>query len=331
MLTVGPTSLLEHAKTSLLRAAWSCRSVRRAGARPITIVLYHGVPATTSATMSSAVFERHVLFLKQHFQLVSPNALDQDRPTRSQHGVLLTFDDGFRNHAEVVAPLLRRHRVPALFFVSSRHAVKGRYLWFAYLKALEQYFGWAGFSFRGEYFCMGAKRQESIRRLTSILLSLRPHPSAMYEAIERELPPLERFVSPRDLAEQYEGMTSEQVGELAADPLFGIGVHTTDHPFLTQAEPTEARRQIEENRAWIEKATGRGCNTIAYPAGDYNAALLKVCEEVGFTDGYAVSSRLNSHSRLERSRIGVYSESTDVLGFKVQWATALRKLRIPIG
>jgi len=126
-------------------------------------------------------------------------------------------------------------------------------------------------------------------------------------------------------------MTAEQVADLAADPLFSVGVHTTDHPFLTRCQTDEALHQIEDNRTWLESACGRRCDAIAYPSGDYSAELLNVCRREGFVRGYAVSRRISGRSMLELERIGIYSESTDVLGFKVQWAALMRALCLPVG
>lgn len=41
-------------------------------------------------------------------------------------GVLLTFDDGFANNAEVALPLLREHGAPAVFFVTVQHVENPR-------------------------------------------------------------------------------------------------------------------------------------------------------------------------------------------------------------
>jgi peptidoglycan/xylan/chitin deacetylase (PgdA/CDA1 family) len=295
-------------------------------------VLYHGVPAEPGSTLSAAVFEQHILFLKRHFEFASPDDTPVSPVGSRRRRVLLTFDDGFRNNAEVVAPLLRKYQVPAIFFVCSRHATPGKYLWFSYLSAFERSFSWKSFTFQGEQYAMTAEsRHDSIARLRKALLALTPHPARMYQALEEELPPMEEFVGVRERADRYAGMTAEQVGEMAADPLFCIGVHTADHPFLSQCEPAVARQQMQDNRRWIESATGRPCDLLAYPAGDYNTAVIKLCQEIGFTKGFAVASRFGGNSQLERSRIGIYSASTDVLGFKVQWGPLLRGARIPVG
>jgi hypothetical protein len=63
------------------------------------------------------------------------------------------------------------------------------------------------------------------------------------------------------------------------------------------------------------------CDAIAYPGGDYDAAVLDRCEELRFSTGYALTPRIRGRRDLQRPRIGVYSSSLDVLGLKVQWGT----------
>lgn len=109
------------------------------------------------------------------------------------------------------------------------------------------------------------------------LLHLEPHPVAMYDAIENELPHLEDFVNPTELSDNFAGMTEEQVGELAAHPLFSVGVHTVDHPFLTKCDSEEAFRQIKDNKTWIEEVTNGRCEAIAYPVGEYNREIVEQC------------------------------------------------------
>jgi peptidoglycan/xylan/chitin deacetylase (PgdA/CDA1 family) len=272
-------------------------------------------------------------FLKAHCEFVSPD--DAQRPRRGQDKcrILLTFDDGFRNNAEVVAPILRRAGIPAVFFVCSRHAVPGKYLWFNYLGALERHFKGDGFSLRGEFIAMTAdRRTRSIDRLKRDLLALTPHPASMYEVIENELPRLEEFVERPELANSYAGMTAEQVGELASeDQLFTFGGHTVDHPFLTRCSREEARRQMNENRIWLEGLTHRPCSTIAYPSGDYNDEVLGACRELGFTRGYATTPTHGRDKAFEVSRMGIYSPSLDVLGFKIHCGHLMRLMRLPVG
>ncbi len=298
------------------------------------VCLYHGVPGTaTTDGVDGAVFERHMRFLKQHCEFVRPADEGRRRKGHDRLRILLTFDDGFRNNAEVVAPILRRHGIPAIFFVTSRHTEAGRYLWFSYLWALEKHFKGDGFLLRGDFIDMRAnQRAESVDRLRRDLLALTPHPTAMYDVIDNELPPLQDFVEAHELTGSYAGMTTEQIGELASDDrLFTIGGHTVDHPFLTRCLPGEARRQMADNRTWLEELTSRPCATLAYPSGDYNDEVVDTCRAVGFNRGYATTPIARRDKQFEVPRMGIYSPSVDVLGFKIQWGNVLRALNVKVG
>jgi peptidoglycan/xylan/chitin deacetylase (PgdA/CDA1 family) len=300
--------------------------------RTPVVLLYHGVPMDEADPVSGRAFEQHLAFLSEHCEFVSATQIEDRRSPYERLRLVLTFDDGFRNNADVAAPILRRYGVPALFFVSSRHATRGKYLWFSYLRALERFYPGEELVFRDTTLDMRpTARARSVRGLQATLLSLTPHPSAMYEAIETELPPLEDFVDAQSLADLYSGMTAEQVATLAADPLFSIGIHTEDHPFLTRCEPEEALRQVQRNRKWLEDVCGRPCDKIAYPSGDYDDAILDICRQTRIADGFAVIPRSAHRSRMEIPRIGVYAESTAALGFKAHWGSALRRAGLRVG
>jgi len=244
----------------------------------------------------------------------------------------LTFDDGFRNNAEVAAPLLRRYQAPAIFFVSSGHCERGRVLWFAYLEALRRYYPHNSLVFHGERMNMSAaKRNVTIERLRQGLFMLRPHPHAMIRAIGEELPRIEDFVPDSILADSFLGMTPEQVAELAADSLFSVGIHTIDHPYLTKCDNQEAFRQLNGNKAWLEKVCGKQINVVGYPSGDYNSAILRECREQNINLGFAVVPTLETDERLEVPRLGVYHSSTEVLRFKIKWGQKLRSIGFTVG
>lgn len=310
-----------------MQYSWRFPFAQALASRRAVVCLYHSVPRE-----EGAVLEQHVLFLKRHFDLVSPADLEETRSRSQKIRVLLTFDDGFRNHAEVVAPILRRLNVPAIFFVPSRHTVPDQYLWFTYLLAFERHFTGSKVVFCGESLGMGAgQRHETMERLSRRLLSSTPHPRSMYDVIEKELPPLERFVPKAVLMDEYSGMTEEQIGELASDRLFVIGSHTVDHPFLARCSPDEASRQIRENKSWLERITGRPCDTIAYPSGDYNAEVLDACRKSGFNRGYATNPLFRRDKQFEIPRMGIYSSAVEDLGFKIQWGNLMRAVGMKVG
>lgn len=314
---------------ALAAVAWRVPGARAVAPTKPVMLLYHGVPSTWGRQ-----FERHILFLKRHFEIVSPEwASDPDswqsRSRLSKPMVAITFDDGFRNNLDVAAPILQRHRVPALFFVSSRHAEPGQYLWFVYLRKLAESFRGNSFMYDGRAWDMSAAvRPETMRRLWDHLVELTPHPTAMYRAIDEELPRLEDHATQDDLRDTCAGMTAREVAQLSADPLFTIGCHTVDHPYLGRCDLPEAERQLARNQAWIAGITGKPCDTVSYPIGDYTADIVTLCQRLGMTTGYAVTPVLRTSPRMEIPRIGVYADATDILGVKVMYGYTLRRFGV---
>ncbi len=315
------------------RVSWGLPFVRLITSRRPVVLLYHETPqASITGGIDSAIFERQIAFLRQHFDFAAPDDLTRDRPRLARPRILLTFDDGFRSNAEHAVPILRRYQVPALFFVSTRHIAPGRSLWFAYLRGLEHAFTADSFTFHGQVLDMRPdQRVATIGRLRAHLLSLRPHPAALYREIEFELPALEDFMSPSQISDNCAGMNEEQIGELSADPLFEIGAHTVDHPYLTLCEPEEAHRQVADNMSWLERMSGRRCTAVAYPLGDYDTGVIGLVRGMGFSTGYAVIPQGCGDATMEIPRVGVYRASQNVLGCKVTWGNTLRSLRLPVG
>lgn len=81
----------------------------------IRIVNYHDVP-----TSQAGAFERQLELYRRHFAPVGYDdllALHAKRYQPPRPGLILSFDDGLRSHAEVVAPLLERHGFIGWFLV----------------------------------------------------------------------------------------------------------------------------------------------------------------------------------------------------------------------
>jgi len=313
-------------------AGWRFPLSRLVAPRHPVVLMYHGIPRQAAAAVDARALEAQLEFLKRHFEIVAPRDFFLKRSAATPVRVAITFDDGYRNVVEAAVPVLRRLGIPAIFFVCTRPSAPGKYLWFTYFDAIRRHFRGTTLNFRGQVWDMSRpNREDTIYRLKEYVLALRPHPAATYKVIDKELPHIEEFVSPVDIQDYYAGMTKDQIRTLSADPLFEFGVHTVDHPMLTYCSPDEVVRQVRENKAWIERLSGRPCEAIAYPAGDYNAEVVAACERLGLKVGYAVRSKRKVSPPFEVPRIGIYRPSLDIVGFKVIYGQTLRALGVPLG
>ena len=111
-------------KSYLGRAASSLGLLSYQFDKVMTVVAFHRVNDKLSEdglTCRSTAFEDYCNFFKKNFDVV-PLA-DQVARIRAQKDVKgtlsITFDDGYLDNFEVAAPVLRRHNLPATFFVVS--------------------------------------------------------------------------------------------------------------------------------------------------------------------------------------------------------------------
>src|SRR4051812_39893237 len=151
--------------------------------RTPTVLLYHGTPlqARRPDEIEANSFEQHVAFLSRKFEIVSAE-YGSGSPERKRARVVLTFDDGFRNNADIAVPILRKYNVQATFFVSSRHSEPGKYLWFTYFRMLFRYFPDEVLPFRRRSLNMSTQfRRHSVHLLMDHLLRMRPHPQSIYD------------------------------------------------------------------------------------------------------------------------------------------------------
>ena len=289
--------------------------------------MYHSVPrhGTTDDGMNAVVFESHIKHLKRYFTFIRAEDFGKNHGSLLRPPILLSFDDGLRNHAEVAAPILRRYQVPAVFFVSSRHCSPGRYLWFTYLKMLDRHFH-GELKFNGTSIQFGSSKPgESFERTLQAIEAMTPYPEAMYTALSEAMPaPLEELVSATVLRDECEGMTPDQLREMANDPLFTIGAHTCDHPALPRCTPQEAERQIAENKAWLEATTGVACDLLAYPHGAFTQPIAEICRKLGFRFAFADRSQV-AETDMNISRVGVYKPSAAVLHMKILCGGGVRE------
>ena len=105
-------------------ALWATRSGLASWQTPrITVVLYHRVSddARDNLTVGIEKFDRQMALLREHCSVLSiEQVLAADTVRRSDRPlVAVTFDDGYLDNFVHAVPILRRHGVPAAFFVST--------------------------------------------------------------------------------------------------------------------------------------------------------------------------------------------------------------------
>lgn len=105
------------------------RRWQHTGNAPVLVLMYHRVAddLATPWTVSNAVFERQIDWLRANVDLVSmAEAQRRIREGNRRAAACITFDDGYADNCDSALPLLIRHRIPCVYFVTSRNVIDQR-------------------------------------------------------------------------------------------------------------------------------------------------------------------------------------------------------------
>ena len=222
--------------------------------------MLHGITAEEAATL-----EAQVVWLRKHFELLRLDTLIArlDDPAHiTGREVALTFDDGLRNNATVVAPLLAKHDAPATFFVCPGLIESSRWLWNhearERLKTMEM----------GDRMAFveeaGIPPSESPEAVIWEMKRLPLSGRQAAEAVLRER--TSAFVPTPAQRQAFDMMSWEELRSL--DPQrIAIGSHTVDHPILPTLDDGALEAQLAQSRAQLESALDRPVSLFCYPNG----------------------------------------------------------------
>ncbi len=269
----------------------------------LMVVLYHRVvapgdvgeldPDLIDATPEG--FDAQMAALASRFRPVSIDevlaAHRAGRPVPAG-SVLVTFDDGYRDNFEHAFPILKRHGIPGLFFISTGHVEERRLFWWEQLSLFV----------RRSPLDHAVLEYPTHKRLD---LSSPASRAAVIRALNRTVKDtygldVDRFVREvagachapwtegSDLADRAL-MTWDQVREMRRAGM-GIGSHTHTHRVLNTLVAGDLDRELRGSRALLEQRLGEPVTTIAYPVGKSIAglpwvkhALAGAGYELGFT------------------------------------------------
>jgi len=205
----------------------------------------------------------------------------------------LSFDDGYRDNALVLGPLLARNRVGATVFLESRPLDERRVNW------SHKYFwllGKLGHEALVERYGAHSGPTQTFLTLNQMIAESRGNERYHLKRILKyDAPPEERdrvlelaFVEAggdeRALCEELY-MDWDEARGLAAQGV-ELGGHTVSHAILSKLPPEEQRREIEDGAQSLARGLGKTPTTFAYPWGrrwDYDGSSRSAARAAGFT------------------------------------------------
>jgi peptidoglycan/xylan/chitin deacetylase (PgdA/CDA1 family) len=194
-----------------------------------------------------------------------------------------TLDDGYRDNRDYAYPIFRHYGAPFTIYVPTDFADgRGDFWWLTLEKVLRvaQRITIA-MNGAGRHFRLSTAAEKDVAH-HEIYWWLRSIPEAHARAAVAELAAAHNIDPAATHADLV--MLWDELRDLADDPLVTIGAHTRGHFALAKLSEAEARAEMAESVARIEKELGRPCRHFSYPYGCAQSAgerEFRIAEELG--------------------------------------------------
>jgi len=276
---------------ALSRHLLELRSPAGAGAR-LSILIFHRVLPQPDplfpGEVDAARFDRICGWVARWFNVLPLDAAvgrlrAGDLPARA---LAITFDDGYEDNHSQALPILRRHGLPATFFVATGYLDGGRMWNDTVIEAVRRtrlpvldLSGLPAGDFGRHSLGDATSRRTAIAsllpRLKHLDPTLREHTAAALAAQAQTQAAL-----PEGLM-----MSSAQVQSLHRAGM-QIGAHTVSHPILARISDDAAHAEITQSKQVLEDLIAGPVRLFAYPNGkpgvDYGPAAVALARQTGF-------------------------------------------------
>jgi peptidoglycan/xylan/chitin deacetylase (PgdA/CDA1 family) len=217
-------------------------------------------------------FEQQIIVLKQHFKII--NTIELAKLIKRNDKVndrfaVITFDDGYLDNFTIALPILKKHQVTAVFYLTTDFLDSNKITWWdeiAYLlrKSVGNEYQLPKSNYT--YTLVKENIDNIIRNIMSEIKQTKYF--SVLDALEniRMKFPLAHQTL---LAEEHQlFMNWQQANELLIQGM-EVGSHTLTHPILSQIGIEQHEKEIVDSKLLLEQRLNCKINSIAYPVGRY--------------------------------------------------------------
>jgi peptidoglycan/xylan/chitin deacetylase (PgdA/CDA1 family) len=277
----------------------------------LRIVAYHRVAEFNSNTAvdnrsisaTPCAFREQMLHIARHYRCISmPELLDAiERKTPvPRRSLLITFDDGYGDFAEIAWPILKRFRLPATLFVPTAFADHPELafwpdkLYQAFRGTLrtrlaDTPLGPISLATRGE-------RERGLCALQNYITTIAHHEGMrLVDHLCAELCGTRKM--------RGSVLSWNQLRQLARDGVT-IGSHTRTHPILTRIASHEVREEIKGSQEDLKREIGEALPIFCYPNGNHNDTVAGILKEQGIRLAFTTIPSRNELEATDLLRLG---------------------------
>jgi len=286
-------------------------ALKRLFAKPeVTILMYHRVTQNKQTHLDHSVisatieqFEKQMQYLHEHCTVLSfDDFFKFQKGGLPRNSVIITFDDGYKDNYLYAYPILTKYHLKATIFLITGYIDRNELFWWDKIAYVIKNTNTTHLDLPHLGRVSLANKEEAIRFIQNHLKQLNDsQKNRILNYLDTEY-----AVIPTDTQVM---LSWQDIKEMNKENIT-MGCHTVSHAILTRVSFSQARTEILNSKAEIEKHIGQRVHTFAYPNGrlsDFNDDIISILKEADFecavTTMYGTNSLLTDVFRLRRIAI----------------------------
>ncbi len=247
------------------------------------ILCYHrvgmgGIPFYSELLPSA--FDQQMCHLRKNYRVISLDQLCRElQDPVADHGVVVTFDDGYRDVFTHAYPVLQKYQIPATVFLIANSMETGQVAWYDRVFLSLQVLPAEVLSLeldQTRHFRF-VSIQERYRAALEIVIRLRTLPNWRRKECCADLE--RRVTLPKaELADRM--LNWEQVRTMCSNGI-AFGAHTLTHPVVSRLTLHELEKELGESRKILEANLGRPVLDFAFPFGGLDDCGFEAQAQLG--------------------------------------------------
>jgi peptidoglycan/xylan/chitin deacetylase (PgdA/CDA1 family) len=220
--------------------------------------------STFGTLISQEYFENVLSILKDNeFQFVTVSELT--KRNNNNKLIAITFDDGYSDNFEFALPSLLKFNATATFFPVVNPCKNNTVL------PLDIY-----------YQCIDELNLSEPQRTEYINGATKRN--FYWEEPEKQMEMLNSIFKTLPQKNRVSFMSAEQLKELS-DKGFEIGSHGMTHSLLIADYMNQEKvlNELQKSKQWLEAISGKPVVAYCFPSGRYNAKMIELAKQVGYT------------------------------------------------
>jgi len=264
------------------------------------VLCYHGIgecgnPLGVAPTRE--LFEAQMRFLRENYRVASLDEACRElcSGAKSEPGVVITFDDGYRSAYTVAFPILQKYRLPATIYLTIESVETGQVAWYdrVFLAMAVAPSGELQLDLQGPCCFQLNSPEDRLRAALEAVALLRTLPDSRRReccaSLENKIGLPQNALSSRVLAwEEIHAM--HQAG-------ISFGSHTLTHPVVSRLAPQELEQELGASKCLLEKKLGIPVLDFAFPFGkasDCSLVAIEMLSRCGYRSAVTTVPGVNT-------------------------------------